>query len=382
KVDTSTAYRIFKISDLADTELEDYVEVRDTGMEADEEKEEHLQRIIQGRGRDIPIPVVKEISNPARALYKNKKIKKIVIWNKDCENEYILTELDKNVSDHLVEQFNVASHNAPLTINNILHITENRVGSSMSEKDAIFNMTNEQLYSMEKIRAVKNTPQNAPSVNLIAMFGQVGESSPTAKEPVPGIIDFVMNRILVRYDRNGHEAYSCFRKRVFYPTFKFYRNEALVGDKLARLGGELSGFKKCANFYLEKLKYQEIFLRQTDQLIETFRGLRNSNEIAKKELKKYYKKILCLPEEHTAKALTMDTHAMMINRTKIACMRQMAMKYNLLVDPLLASDFMEAIEKKEEHNGQHNRKYTKHIEDNIEREDRYHRYKRFRSNEN
>ena len=73
KIDSNTVYSVFLLKDLDPDELEDYIENRDTGMEADEEKEIHLQNIIKGSENSIPLPVISKINNISRTFYKKLK---------------------------------------------------------------------------------------------------------------------------------------------------------------------------------------------------------------------------------------------------------------------------------------------------------------------
>lgn len=89
KVDNTTNYAICILKELDTEYLEDYVKVHDSGMEAEEEKESQLQKIIQDQNGSIPLPIIKYVENPIRALYNTITLKKRIKWNKDCSNEYI-----------------------------------------------------------------------------------------------------------------------------------------------------------------------------------------------------------------------------------------------------------------------------------------------------
>lgn len=97
KIDNGNRYVVCRPGTVDVEALEEYVPpAMDTGMEADEEKEMHLKKIIEKGIGDIPIPVIAEVDNGARAGYgKYVQGSRYINWTEDARNEYLLDDADR-----------------------------------------------------------------------------------------------------------------------------------------------------------------------------------------------------------------------------------------------------------------------------------------------
>lgn len=182
KVDPSHVYSVYNLRDINLEEAEDYIEQRDTGMEADEEKEVHLQNIIKGNDKDIPIPVIREVLD-SDTLFP----KRTTTEEDDSVNRYIKTEEEVEIPEDTVEL----------------------------------------------IKKVGEDKRYAPVDESLALQ--------------------LLKRTIVRYERSGFENYSCFRNRIFTPTFKARKNEGVMVEKLNRMGVELTTLGVMTGLLKQKL---------------------------------------------------------------------------------------------------------------------------------
>ena len=314
KADASTNYAIYVLDLLEAEYLEDYIEVRDSGMEAEEEKETQLQKIIQDRDGSIPLPVIKQIENPVRSEIDkipvtNKRIK----WHRDCPNEYIedvtvvenfLQELDKkDTPTDSTFPLSTPTQSPPLTIPRDKIITRNgRLWIPLSTIPLIHE-------------AIRKYPEN-----------QTAAQSPTTNK---ALVEFVAKRSIVRYDEKGEfKAYSAFRRRIYHPTFKARRNEGAIIDKLERLSDEFSSQRLLCELLHEKC---ELELERLKKDKEVLRAIMTA-QMDRKERRVYKKKLLGIPDEDLFSKGALNIHALMTNRTKIYCLKETPVGTELFLD--------------------------------------------------
>lgn len=306
KIDNTMNYRVCILRDLDSEYLEDYVEVHDSGMEADEEKEIQLQKIMQGAGNEIPLPVVRKIDNPALAMYKDIKIKKHIKWNVDCKNEYIEDATDAGKKMELknpTEEDNAAG------------------GDSIAEAE------NGQLSDEAIARA----------------FQTFGEVASAVNNKNKRLVDYVLGRTLVRYERAGYEAYACFRRRVFHPTFKSRRNELIMLEKLERMGAEFQAQHKLCELLMKRCRAQHRHIRRTGRLLAAYAAA----SLSKKEKRAYKRKILGLPDDDAPSKVIFNVHSIMTNRNKIAYIKGIKSSVEMLIDSKYYKEAMAILKYKE-----------------------------------
>jgi hypothetical protein len=291
KVDVTSIYSVFLLKDLDPDELEDYTENRDTGMEADEEKEIHLQNIIKGNEQSIPLPVIREINNRSRECYKKiEQEKRKIRWEKDCSNETI------------------ASSN--LTINSI---------------------------------ANNNTITQSPSSNFNpnpVLLKIAGDNKNILTGKSDQLINYYLRRVLIRYEKQGYETYTCFRDRIFHPTFKSRRNEILMTEKISRLSNELNTLKELLKLNKEKSIENLKLIKITKKIIKKVSVLK-LNKKQKKNIKRNLKEGLIKNNR-----LKMNVFSIMTDREKIKNIKNYKFNSELILDIKYYEDIMRLVNKK------------------------------------
>lgn len=330
KIDGSTSYSVFLSKDLDPDEMEDYVETRDTGMEADEEKEVHLQNIIKGEKKDIPLPVITEVANASRSFFCPKNLRRHIAWEKDCENIYIENKED------LEEEARI--------INTELAATKERgstppANTSSFGEDSSLRLQGGYLDDVSGPSGRKKKHHGEPEAYPSGLFGQIGkmgDNSAYTLNMSDAAINFCLRRSVVRYERRGYEAYTCFRDRIFRPTFKSRRNEALVVGKLERMGMELGTLGIMCNLAKEKCHLELRALKKTTKALEMISSIK-MNRVKKKALRKL------MVEGPTNNPSPLDLHSIMTNRDRIMAMRNLRVSPELYLDIRYYSEAMELI---------------------------------------
>lgn len=324
KIDNTMRYNVCVLGDLDNEYLEDYVEVHDTGMEADEEKEIQLQKIMQGQGGSIPLPVIVPNDSPVQGLYPKLRIRNHIRWNKDCKNEYVdyanaALEMEKSLflkdgNTHLRE----GGGSAP---------ADGQAGTPGAlQEDPVNSMSASEDFSDTRGAELTNINTISPRIREALMT--YGGSPSATSNGDEKLINYVLNRVLVRYEKNGYEAYTCFRRRIFHPTFKSRRNEAIMLEKLERMGAEFQGLKRLCGMLYEKCEMQRRYLSQTSRLLATYHSASFSGRVKKA----YRKRILEIPEDELPNRMAFNVHSIMTNREKIACIKNIKPSSELLMD--------------------------------------------------
>lgn len=215
KIDSKQPIHVVIMNEVEANNLEDYVEVVDSGMEACEEKEVHLQGVKRGSNATIPLPVIEVFDNPARNLYPGMLTKKKIKWSKDCPNEYIFDDEEKKVLQE---------------INNGNPVDINMLGE-----------------------------------NEVAACGLSREMS-----------RFALRRTLVRFSRQGHDSRACFRRRSIAPTFRSRKNITLLQEKISRLGGELTALNKLCQLQIKQIKAEKNYLKSTFEIVKEYLSVKLS----------------------------------------------------------------------------------------------------------
>ncbi|AFN83203.1 hypothetical protein EROM_061110 [Encephalitozoon romaleae SJ-2008] len=235
KIDNSQPYSIYKPGVSEASSLEEYIPPSlDTGMEADEEKELHLKKIMEGEKGSIPIPVIVEVYNPAREAYgRYTPRRRYVEWSGDAENKYLLSDEDKKICRER-------------------------------------GISEEEFY---KLLCTLSREQR-----LV--------------EGKEGLIKMLSSRVLIRNENFSPLAYVCFRKRIIKPNRRSRRSEELSKEKVERMWKELYLLEVLCSLYCKRnelerdLENVESNLFQTSCLLIKSSSRRARKRIGRKVLNK------------------------------------------------------------------------------------------------
>jgi hypothetical protein len=213
KVENDVSYRVVEQEELDESQLEDYIPPSiDTGMEADEEKEVHLRKIIEAGAGDIPIPVIAEVENPARELYSKFRPKsRYINWMEDARNEYLLDSEDERLCEEL----------------------------GLSRK--LF---------LSHIEA------------LAAGSGEEGETENRIKNAI-------LPKMLVRDEKYIYPSYVCFRRRILKPNRRSRKCEEGSREKLDRIWAELNILNRLCELNMLKLRAEQELEETKSVLLES-----------------------------------------------------------------------------------------------------------------
>lgn len=284
RIENTAVYSVLHLKDLNLEEIENYIETRDTGMEAEEEKEIHLQNIIKGTNKDIPLPIINQIDNTSRRCFKilgkvkKNRIDKSKIFN-DCPNIYIESQEEKEYLQKEVED-----------------------GSR-----AIYNIGDDKTFSYDKSQS---------------------------------LVEFCLKRAIVRYEVPGYEAYTCFRNRIFHPNFKSRRNEALINEKLERMATEFSTLKLMCQILKDKSFLE---LKAINLMEEAIKSTNNIKEQSRKRRKRLSK---LLVDGFNVEKLNPQPNisSLMTNREKMQSFKNTKISSELYLDLKYYNEIMRFIE--------------------------------------
>lgn len=428
KIDSNSVYSVFLLKDLDPDELEDYIENRDTGMEADEEKEIHLQNIIKGSESSIPLPVIEEIDNISRKYYKKIELNKEIEWKEDCKNKYIQTNEDQMIVEfkkeksksgiidqrelntvddsklfkghsdpddiksikssseigdtlqtdlrdrkHHSEEFksqideNVTSsmpglnsngemsflsivENSPNSVtqgedlNNFIPTVNKEIENNLEPNNHLIDTngsdnsthnhlkpdtaSHNKMYNFHTPKPSKEQNFIPPNFNLSSALAIAGENKSFMSGKCEELIAFCLRRVIIRYEKAGFETYTCFRDRIFHPTFKSRRNEALMIEKINRMGVEFSTLKQLSAFYKEKAINELQIMKQTVKIVQKVANLK----LNKKQKKSVSKMLFEGLSRSTHAKSRLNLHSIMNDRDKIQNLRSFKTAADLFVD--------------------------------------------------
>lgn len=385
KVDVTAKYSVCLLKSLDGSDLEDYVETHDTGMEADEEKEIQLQSIMKGSGASIPLPIIAQVSNPARSLFSPTKFKCRIKWHKDVPNEYIgdaeearalaqklmHTGADQAENKHEDNEVRPAPQNVPgandVSFNRAAGLFEgtqvekingeNFKGDSERElgftgcidkqEELSSNAGSNEPGILHSVGDAENggkrakTSCSAPNIaeNGLIEINKISEQFKQGFETFGNtlaainmrdgrLINYILNRTLLRYEKPGFEAYTCFRRRVFHPSFKSRRNELIMLEKLERMGAEFYALKDMCSAMQQKTEQEIRHLKLTSALVREY----HIADLTKRLRRVYKRKILEVAENLPANKVPFNVHSIMQNRDKIAAVRKVQVNGELPLD--------------------------------------------------
>ncbi|ELA41481.1 uncharacterized protein VICG_01465 [Vittaforma corneae ATCC 50505] len=377
KIDTTASYSVFLLRDLNRNEVEDYLENRDTGMEAEEEKELHLQNIMKGTGKDIPIPVVAEIENISRSRYEKKELKKRIIWEKDCPNDYIEdrsdveTEKEMQLKLHeLISKSNpqgISTEKGSFIPIETFNISNKSTGTlnSGSHPDSIIKVVEHESNSAQQGAIATQRHPIASNIYKIDskrpafkdIIKRIGSDKNAYTIKDENIVNFCLRKTLVRYERPGFEAYTCFRDRIFNPTFKSRRNETLMFEKINRMGVEFGTLKKLCEMYKEKCMYEDKAYKQT---IKIFKKL-SSSSVSKLKKRMLVKMMYKFPEKGPGSKMKINIYDIMTDRQKIVNLKTTKSSNELYLDIKYYNEVMSLIKFDEKENQANKDKTPKKI---------------------
>lgn len=366
KIDAAANYSVFLLRDLNQDEIEDYLENRDTGMEAEEEKELHIQNIMKGTGKEIPIPVILEVENTCRAHYEKKQLKRKIVWERDCPNDYIEDENDvvaeKKMHPKLQELISKGSlQNVSSEKGSFIPIGTFNICNKLAESpntgnvpDSIIRVVEHESHSAQpEAVAVQRFPISSNMCKIDGkrltfrdVIKRIGNDKNAYAIKDEEVANFCMRKTLVRYERAGFEAYTCFRDRIFSPTFKSRRNETLMFEKINRMGVEFSTLKKLCEMYRERCVCESRAYKQTARI---FKKLSSSN-ISKRRKKMLVRMMYKFPERGPGSKMKINVYDTMIDRQKIVNLRNARPSTELYLDIKYYNEVMSLINFDEKEN--------------------------------
>ncbi|KAM0680950.1 hypothetical protein GINT2_000732 [Glugoides intestinalis] len=370
-MDPMSNYSVYLLRDLDQDDIEDYIENRDTGMEAEEEKEIHLQDIIKGTGKDIPLPVIVEVKNSSRSLFDKKELGKKITWEKDCDNEYIENKQDLEIEKQLlsntkdiVQKVNLSGNaNAdkssfipvePLSdYNNLRDATAKVKSSPRQEMNDCVIKTVEDAGRMEENANTKHPVhhmQKAPSslyetdnkaICFKDVIKNIGNNKSLFLFKNEAITNFCLKKTLIRYEKAGFEAYTCFRDRIFNPTFKSRRNEALMYEKINRMGIEFNTLKALCGLYREKCNKEYDVYKKTFKIVKKL----SKSSFSKKKKRSLVKLFFSPVHTDSASRKRLNIHDLMTDRQKIVNLKNIKSSNELYIDIKYYNEILNIMEK-------------------------------------
>ncbi|ORD98630.1 hypothetical protein A0H76_2150 [Hepatospora eriocheir] len=264
KIENNISLPVLAFDEVLSDEIEDYEEIKASGVEEEEEKELHLQRVLESKSKLIPIPVVNTISNEACECFEDITLSKFINWQKDVSNDYIKTDED------------IDALNTDL-IDNIVPGEESYGSIIINNKSGII-LLNEYNIEKLKIALLDYTEFNTKYLNFdraIKVFGEDSRYLHSVKNHK--FISFVLERTILRYDRPGFEAYICFRQRIQEPKIKSRKNENLTQDKLEYLTREYAEIDQFCELYRKRCELEELIFYNNINIIENYGSIFNSS---------------------------------------------------------------------------------------------------------
>lgn len=359
KIDVTATYSVYLLRDLDYDEIEDYVENRDTGMEAEEEKEVPLQNVIRGMTCGIPIPIIVETENLSRSFFSEKHLKKKIVWERDCSNEYIE---DKSPEEaEIWAKLGVvvgkcgSQGNLNIESNSFIPIESVGIFNSRISEAGLAGLQPPRIQD-SFIRVTEREGSNSPIQSrhpvsnsmyrmdikrpeLKDVIKRIGNDKNAYPIKDDTVLAFCLRKTLLRYERDGFEAYTCFRDRIFNPTFKSRRNEALMFEKINRMGMEFNTLKKMCELYKEKCMLEN---RMQQQMIQVFRRVWKS-KISKSKKKALVKMMYRFPEKGPGAAMKVNVYDIMTDRQKMVNVRNMKSTHELYLDIKYYNEVMSLI---------------------------------------
>lgn len=312
KVDATEELLVVDLSSLDPNDLEEFaLPPIDTGMEAEEEKELHLKKIIDSGTGNIPIPVIKKIKNPAKTLYKKIPTStSYVNWKKDVVNQYCIKNKDKElckqlgikeedylkVIDELEDDAHVkienedkledkieSGHSRSPTPNIIQSKNvQNNEGRTPLQDSATVDMS----IVMEKI--LPPPPESETFISPRLEENESGKLSSIVKEEIKA---FARYRKLIRDEDKNHPSYVCFRRRVLKPSRKNRRSEAQTSEKIIRLDCELNLLSKMSSLRKKVCEFNDQINFVNYEIYKLTASIISKNgKYGQKKLKKIIKK--------------------------------------------------------------------------------------------
>lgn len=263
KFEALSTYNVFFLETFNTDEIEDYEETKATGMEEDEEKEVHLQNVIKGKDKEIPLPVFSKVSNHCK--YQEFKLKNFINDQKDAKNRFILNK--KEVEE--LNRFQLNDNNAQdvaFTIKNDNKLT------FLYEQDVTGKMDNSSKSEQYDFEAA------------IITFGEDIKYCNCVKNV--DYVNFVLRKTLIRYEKKGYEAYTCFKPRIIMPKIKSRKNEQQTIDKLRRMYKEFLYLENSCKIASQKIGLDKECTNKKTEMVVKYGNLFTSSIRKKLNYKK------------------------------------------------------------------------------------------------
>lgn len=321
KVDPAEKYQIVDLEELDFSNLEEFtLPPIDSGMEAEEEKELHLKKIIDSGSGHIPIPVIKEVENPAKDFYKSIELPhKYINWKEDVCNSYFMDENDNKLCDDLgiakedyLKVVDEIENDAFVKIENEDKLMETRSTrfDHYDNSPVIRSPIPNKLLVNNSTACLENStvPDNTAAHNLMVNTGDdVSDINRSNVCLTPAIQDYssltlsldLKERIksLARYKRlirdedSLYPSYVCFRRRVLKPSRKNRRSEGQTYEKVIRLNSELELLEKLTTLRLKVAEINDKIYDCSFEIAKTISKIQEKyKENGHRKIKRVYKK--------------------------------------------------------------------------------------------
>ncbi|KAG0436921.1 Enhancer of polycomb-like protein 1 [Dictyocoela muelleri] len=285
KIDRMTKYKVVSPEELND--YVDYTHIIHTGMEAEEEKEVHIKKIMTGEKLVITVPeilparIIKYYDHNINDNYNHKdenkslitifcQPKELIKYDKDVENLYIPDKEDKNICDENV-------------FRKIIHELKNK-----SLKD----LTNE--FINQKFNGDKNNDNcinddnddngidnnNNNDINNVINT----EILKTSEHEIINTLKTISQKTICLFDENDLNPYLCFRKRIIKSGRKSRRNESNCVEKLKRMYDEFYILDKIIELKISLNKKKKELLKIEKKIDELIFIKAESNSLKKQNL--------------------------------------------------------------------------------------------------
>lgn len=327
KVDNVMNYSVFTLGDLKADDLEDYIESRDTGMEADEEKEVHLQKIIQQQARSIPLPRISHFDNPARKLYPPKRLPKHLKWSKDCPNRYIDDDIDKAVKLQAYKEFYKTKQGS---VEDLKEVVLENVNTDDTKRMKLLEDSKTDIEVMHEYKNARIFERAFQDVEEVPR-AMVGKD--------PHILDFVTRRTLIRHELPGLSTYTCFRPRIFNPSFKPRRNESLIAERLCRMASELKTQDILCGLLLQRTEMESRKLELGMELLELY----NSGDTPRNDKKTIKRHLLGVADRSGMEVSPENIFKMMTDRERLRRFKMQKVTTELYLEAEHSKTILEAL---------------------------------------
>ncbi|WUR02556.1 uncharacterized protein VNE69_02083 [Vairimorpha necatrix] len=258
KIDNTEKIKVLDMKDIDPSCLEEFtLPPIDSGMEAEEEKEVHLKKVIENKKGDIPVPVILEVDDyvsirnivPSKYCKYHKDVN-ISYWFSDEDYELIKgLQIDENeymkiirvIQSEIDDNQRVINKQRPLQIQKT-----NYTLNSIDNNQAVVNLDNVVNADINNI-----DPNNVYNLITNNVVNSESNISLIDDKIYKNIYESIKYKFLLRDECAECPSYVCFRRRILKPSRKNRRSESQATEKITKLYSEFILLIKMSNIYRE-----------------------------------------------------------------------------------------------------------------------------------